>query len=387
MPLMPSARIPRRSGVGLAACCVAWCGSLGSVAAEVPETPPRPTTSMAFAWPFLPPELTAPRGGTTQGATVVLDRSPDPRWRALQEPGLEPRERDRRAILALAGSYRVSFQFVETLGLSEEYEPPRPYFSWGTEHVHVLEAAEGFVSLQHTLVMYFAGDDGPAEGPLVTKHWRQDWTYEDRDLHVYRGADRWTRMMLDPEQARGRWTQAVFQVDDSPRYEAVGRWDHSDGLSRWSSSDAWRPLPRREFSVRDDYDVLGGTHVITITPHGWVHEQQNRKLVVGDDPTRARCIAAETGFDRYERILEPDVKAPAERYYRSTGDYWREVRQAWADVLRERDRFRLRSRRGDKRLFEEHFGYAAALDEGAAFDAVEARRHARSTIAEFLEGP
>jgi hypothetical protein len=365
-----------------AACVLAASG----LRAEEPAVaaPPR-TTSMAFAWPFLPPEKTATRGGTTLGASVVLDPGPHQAWRDLQEPGLTPRERDRRAILALAGSFRVSFQFVETLGLAEDYEPPRPYFSWGTEHVHVLEATEERISLQHTLVMFFAGDDGAVEGPLVTKHWRQDWTYEDRDLHVYRGRGRWARVMLDEEEARGRWSQAVFQVDDSPRYEAIGRWDHSGGLSRWTSGDAWRPLPRREFSVRDDYDVLGGVHTITVTPQGWVHEQANRKLVVGDDPSAARCIAAETGFDRYERIVEPDVRAAAERYFAATGSYWAEVRAAWADVLHERDAFGLRDQVGGEQLYEAHFGHAGELEEGGQSDAAADRRHARETIAAFLE--
>jgi hypothetical protein len=376
----------RMSILGIAIGLVAgWSDSQACSGAEESSSEAPRRTSKAFAWPFLPPEQTEPRGGTTQGSDVVLAQGPHASWQALQDPELTAQERDRRAILALAGSYRVSFQFVETLGLAADYAPPRPYFSWGTEHVHVLEATGDFVSLQHTLVMYFAGEDGTIEGPLVTKHWRQDWKYEDRDLHVYRGDRRWQRETLSADEVRGQWTQAVFQVDDSPRYEALGRWDHSGGLSRWTSGDAWRPLPRREFSARDDYNVLGGVHVITITPQGWVHEQHNRKLVVGDDPAAARCIAAETGFDRYERIVEPDVKTAAEAYFEATGDYWREVRSAWADVLRERDAFRLQSRVDGALLFEEHFGYAAALEEGAAYDAADARRHARSTIAKFLE--
>ena len=54
-----------------------------------------------------------PRGGTTRGAPVTLDREPSAGWRALQERGLSARERDRRAILAMAGTYRVTFDFLE----------------------------------------------------------------------------------------------------------------------------------------------------------------------------------------------------------------------------------------------------------------------------------
>ena len=41
-----------------------------------------------------------------------------------------------------------------------------------------------------------------------------------------------------------------------------------------------RPLPRRESSVRDDYDVLIGHNRHTIVPSGWVHEEENYKVVL-----------------------------------------------------------------------------------------------------------
>ncbi len=74
----------------------------------------------------------------------------------------------------MAGSYRVSFDFIETTGLGENYQPPRPYFSWATERVSVLANEPKFISLQHTLVMEFVGKDGKVQGPFTMKHWRQD---------------------------------------------------------------------------------------------------------------------------------------------------------------------------------------------------------------------
>src|SRR5690348_14240264 len=73
------------------------------------DAPPRYT----FSWPLLEGNALVPRGGTTRGAPVTLDETPSPAWRALQEPGLSAYERDRRAILAMAGDYRVSFDFLE----------------------------------------------------------------------------------------------------------------------------------------------------------------------------------------------------------------------------------------------------------------------------------
>jgi len=72
----------------------------------------------------------------------------------------------------MAGNFRTSFQFTETAGFTDAYTPPRPYFSWGTEQVAVIEDTEEFISLQHTLVMYFQDESGEVTGPLVMKHWR-----------------------------------------------------------------------------------------------------------------------------------------------------------------------------------------------------------------------
>ena len=71
-------------------------------------------------------------------------------------------------------------------------------------------------------------------------------------------------------ERRGAWSQTVYQVDDSPRYGSLGRWVHSDEASIWEGGDAWRPLPRREHSVRSDYQVLAGRNRHTILPTGWV---------------------------------------------------------------------------------------------------------------------
>jgi hypothetical protein len=168
----------------------------------------------------------APRGGTTRGPTPEAAPIPHRGWLALQEEGLSDFERDRRAILAMVGPHRVSFDFLETTSLTPELtELDVPYQSWATEYVYLLEDRDDFISLQHVIVLFFETADGVV-GPHVTKHWRQDWTYEDRDLHVFRGRGRWERVRPDPDRARGAWSQAVFQVDDSPRYEALGRWHH-----------------------------------------------------------------------------------------------------------------------------------------------------------------
>jgi hypothetical protein len=345
-----------------------------------------PTRQFTFAWPFREGSDVAPRGGTSQGPPVTLDTLPGPAWRALHEPGLDKQERDRRAILAMAGTYRVSFDFLEVAGFRPGYVPDRPYQSWGTEYVYVLRDEPGFVSLQHILVMFVRKPDGEVEGPLVTKHWRQDWRYEDTELLTYRGRNTWAKEHLTPAQAKGTWTQAVYQVDDSPRYEAYGRWEHFGNVSSWLSSTTWRPLPRREFSVRDDYQVLVGTNRHTITPTGWIQEEDNLKVVldehgrpIADDPV----LAEELGLNRYERVTGFDDSA-ARRYAQRTEPLWGAVRAAWDEVIAEHDRFTIRKPPDKGKLFTPLFERADQLYEGAPVppDTAEfARRQVRGYLA------
>ena len=124
-------------------------------AQQVNKTEAPTVVAQTFAWPFINADALPVRGGSTQGANVTLDTKSSEQWQALQESQLIGKERDRLAILALQGTFRTSFQFTEVAGFYESYTPSRPYFSWGTEYVHVLDDREDFISLQHTLVMFF----------------------------------------------------------------------------------------------------------------------------------------------------------------------------------------------------------------------------------------
>ena len=65
-------------------------------------------------------------GGTTQGTPVVLDTEAGEQWRRLQEGPLNSRAGP-AAILALAGEYRVSFDFLETEVYGEYRSPSTPF--------------------------------------------------------------------------------------------------------------------------------------------------------------------------------------------------------------------------------------------------------------------
>ena len=334
-----------------------------------------------FGWGELPAALAKPRGGSTRGASVTLAPS-----RALPLPEIaaapDAFNRDRAAILALAGDYKVSFHFMESLGFAADYVPQRSYHSWATEHVRVIADTGRFISLQHTLVMFFKNDDGTATSPMLTKHWRQDWSYEPAELHTFRGADTFARRRISPAESAGAWSQSVWQVDDSPRYAALGRWTHDGNRTLWTGENAWRPLPRREHTVRKDYSVMEGSHRLVLTPTGWLHEQFNWKRVAGESAP-ARYVGEEWGLDRYERLTAPALTA-ADTSWQKTGPYWAAVRRAWAEVYARRDRFTLRPEVAGRKLFEEHFAYAEKLEAGTPFDAADAERHARATITRFL---
>ena len=325
-----------------------------------------------FSWP-LDEKALKPRGATTRGPAVTLDAAPGEAWRRLAEPGLAPKERDRRAILAMAGRYRVSFDFLEVVRYDPALKQDAPYQSWGAEIIFVSEDRPDFIALQHVLVTRVLDKEGKVSDPFVVRHWRQEWRYEAETLLAYQGALTWARRAV--EDRRGAWTQSVLQVDDSPRYAARGRWQHESGMSTWISDETWRPLPRREFSVRKDYDVLVGTNRHTITPGGWVQEENNLKYALAEK----RYLGREYGVARYERIRDYDF-AEGEKYYARSEPFWAEVRAAWRELEERAGRFTMRAHSDQGALFMPFFQYAAKLADGAPFDREDARTFVRRTL-------
>lgn len=337
-----------------------------------------------FAWP-IGEDVPKPRGATTKGAPVVLDKEPSGEWKALRAAEkLTAFERDRRAILAMAGPYRVNFDFLEVVRFDPSARPDAPYQSWGTEFVFVAEDRSDFIALQHILVMRVLQNDGTVSEPMVMRHWRQEWRYEPERMLVYEGGNTWALQELAPHRRTGAWTQTVLQVDDSARYAAAGRWQHVDGYSTWISGETRRPLPRREFSARKDYDVLEGTNRHTIVPTGWVQEENNLKLALdANREPRAELpyLAREYGVARYERIKDYDF-GPGKRYFKRTEPFWAEVRAAWAEIVEKQGGYTLKSQVDQGALFIPFFEYAARLDEGAPFDRGEARAFIERTLRE-----
>lgn len=240
----------------------------------------------------------------------------------------EPVVQDRQAILAMAGTHAVSFRFHETVAVAPGYKlKAKPYEENATEVVEVVEDTPERIALQHLLVV--PGKEGK---PVVIKHWAQIWTWQDTELLDYCGSEEdheWKRITLTPEQAAGTWSQLVTSVDDTPRYEGVGKWVHEKGQSFWQSQPTRRPLPRREYSKRDDYDYLLVSNRHTLTPSGWVHEQDNRKVVDREEET-PQVLCHEFGINTYHRTESEDA-AIALSWWRDHSGFWNTVRKFWLE--------------------------------------------------------
>jgi hypothetical protein len=262
-------------------------------------------------------------------------------------------EKDRAAILSMAGEFKVSFNFHETLTIDKSREPSPDEKSGAHEKVLVVEDRGDYISLQHLLVVDAEGQQ------MVVKHWRQDWQYQPKHLTVYRGFGVWEREKLKARDVKGQWSQTVLSVDDSPRYGGIGAWRHVGEVSYWDSAETWRPLPRRESDQRKLYDVLVGRNRHTIIPTGWVHEQDNYKLDLNESGNR--IIAHETGFNTYERTTEYDFRA-ADTYWKETEAFWTAVHDRWTKLLKESPSITLKN--DARAISRKVLGMADELREG-----------------------
>jgi len=368
-------------GFGFTVVAQAQPATPSSEQAECPQT-----LRYTFSWSHTQDCNFGPRGGSSKGAPLTLDTSPSPGWLALQAPDLTQKEKDRRAILAMAGEYRTSFEFLETVGYTPEFARSRPYQSWGTETIFVLDDSQDFISLQHLMVMFAQGENGELMGPFVQKHWRQDWQYEKPSIMEYAGHESWIHRTLAPDELTGTWAQSVYQVDDSPRYEAIGRWEHYPNFSTWLSETTWRPLPRRESTVRDDYQVLEGTNRHTIVPSGWVQEEENYKVVLDTEGQRAGAapyLSKELGVNRYERLKDFDFSA-GDAYWERTAPYWADVRAVWNDIFAGGPTVAVREEADGIPLFAVLFEQAEVLTE-ANYDSSATRATLRELLRAYVD--
>jgi hypothetical protein len=232
-------------------------------------------------------------------------------------------EQDRADILAMAGNYKVRFDMQESTRWDSSYTPLETKTSGGHEVVRVIEDTGRKIVLQHMLVIE---DEGKTH---IIKHWRHDWEFEPARVLVYfdRNAWRWKNV---PEKMRtGRWSQTVWQVDDSPRYGSWGQFETQAGIRRWRSNWTWRPLARRDAVRNPVYDRYFAINRHQNGPEGWIHWQDNTKMGLKDG--KLSPIVQEYVLNTYSRFDGFNVKA-ADDYWAATKDYWAAVRSEWDRV-------------------------------------------------------
>ena len=237
-------------------------------------------------------------------------------------------EQDRAAILAMAGDYKVTFDFRETVSFVPDYTPREPKRSGGNEIVRVISDTGDKIVLQHLLVA--EGKDGKA---IVVKHWRHDWAYEPQTILEYSGTGRWDVRDTSRAERKSHWSETVWQTDDSPRYGAIGVWRHENGISEFTTAMMKRPLPRRDALKHPPYSWFESVEHYIETPTGWVQEEANAKLGIKDGKTVT--FVHESGVNTYDRFADFQIAA-AENYWKKSADFWAGVRTAWADAARDR---------------------------------------------------
>lgn len=300
----------------------------------------------------------------TSGGSAAVEPnggSPATTGGAARRAEAEKFEADRQAILAMAGDYAVTFDFRETVAFADGYELKEPKLSGGHEVVRVIADEGDFISLQHILVV------GGGDNKAPVKHWRQDWRYEPAQVLKFVGGNAWRMEAVSAGEREGAWSQVVYQVDDAPRYGAVGEWSHEAGLSEWTPPAEWRPLPRRDATTRDDYDAVDAVNRHAITPFGWVHEQDNSKLVLRDG--QPQVIVREVGVNTYRKIESDDAHI-ADDYWAATKDYWAGVRTEWTRLENEVGEFALTVQGEPEPVYQPLLKLAKAVEDGETTKAV-----------------
>lgn len=235
-------------------------------------------------------------------------------------------EQDRADILAMAGNYKVRFDMQESTRWDAGYTPLDRKISGGHEVVRVIEDSGRKIVLQHLLVMEHDGKTS------VIKHWRQDWEYEPARVLVYADRNSWKWEDVPEKMRTGRWSQTVWQVDDSPRYGGWGQFETQGGLRRWRSNWTWRPLARRDAVRNPVYDRYLAINRHQSSPNGWLHWQDNTKMGMKDG--KLSPIVQEYVLNSYTKFDSYNVKA-ADDYWAATKGYWATVRAEWDRVANE----------------------------------------------------
>jgi len=277
---------------------------------------------------------------------------------AISQPS--KKQEDREAIKKMCGCYEVTFNFAETFNYSNDslYKPSKTKVDKGLEWAQLVTDEDDKIQIQHLLQV-----GNPAD-PHIVKHWRQDWLFENTDLYTYNADNEWTFKRMPASEVEGQWTQKVYQVDDSPRYEGSATWVHVDGKSYWENTTP-APLARREYTTRSDYNLLMRGNRQEITDYGWLHDQDNSKII-HEDGKEDVLLAKEKGYNTYKKVDDSRCAA-AEKWWQENEEKWAKVRAKWDEVYGRNKDLVLEEKVDNKvlykYLFDEGYEEVAKIDE------------------------
>lgn len=232
------------------------------------------------------------------------------------------------AIKSQAGCFKVTFQYKETKVYADDYKRAKPKRSEAIEWVSIEHDEEYNIILQHVLV----------SGPAMIRHWKQEWIYEPRTLLNYTNLNQWSHSYYFPSETNGAWGQIVYNVDDAPRYECLAEWTNTEEENYWTCQ-TWAPLPRRE-SKRDDYNILERTNTHRILDNGWVHQQDNTKVLLLDG--QRTDIVSEQGYNTYERVSDDQCQKAID-WWPTQQKNWIGITNAWEQIRSEHETFQMES--------------------------------------------
>jgi hypothetical protein len=266
------------------------------------------------------------------------------------------KQKDINAIKSMCGCFEVNFKFAETFSYSKDsiYKSSENYSAGALEWAQLVNDEKNNIIIQHILI---AGDE---DNPYVIKHWRQDWLYENSDFYYYDHSNKWIYKHKKHNEVKGQWSQKVYQVDDSPRYEGTASWIHVDGRSFWSNStDA--PLPRREITKRQDYNVMLRRNNHEIFDWGWQHDQDNDKII-RESGKEDFVLAQEKGINNYIRVESKRCLA-AQNFWKENKDKWSLVRNKWDNIFNYKNDIKLKNKFNEKRLYQYLFSLESSVNE------------------------
>jgi hypothetical protein len=257
-------------------------------------------------------------------------------------------KQDAEAIKKMCGCYEVTFNFAETFNYSSDslYKPSKVKEDKALEYAGLVIDENDKISIQHLLQV-----GNPAD-PMVIKHWRQDWLFENTDFYMYNTDNQWAFEEKSKSEVKNQWTQKVYQVDDSPRYEGSGSWVHVDGKSYWENTTA-APLARREYTTRSDYNLLMRGNRHEIKDYGWLHDQNNSKII-REKGKEDVLLAKEKGYNTYVKVADSRC-AVAAQWWEDHTNKWETVRSKWNEVYGRNQDLYLEEKVANKALYKHLF--------------------------------